>query len=510
MTIFPFKLLKNISLFDKSERTAFRKFLRSPFYNQQPELRNLFEYILSELPIFFEDTPPINRSNHHLYSLHIATAFAHLYPTENTKKNAQQQKTKLNNLCSDLIKSIETFIAASRQKEDLVQRYLYCAEFALLKKEETFWKSAMRKCRTAIDALGDGQQARNYHYRYLKLEFESPFFDRLHKTKTVQKLGEIMDAQHSIHLLTQLIFACSLVYGKEVSKLISEQHAQEEFFQHLLSETSVLDPDQHPLAYLYRQLILLKLEKGDLQQCEMIFSLVVKYQKRIQLVELNEVVRYLLNYFISKRNITGDKAYLEKRLEVELWAIRKGVLLRDGLIPDVLFLNACTNATSLGRYDLLEEYVTRHSIKLERRKISSAVALVKAGGLFHQQQFELANDELQKVTIQAFQFVILRHLLQIRISFHLFLEDKDLREEEMRSNLETFKKFCYRNHYQLPAVRKTGYLNLEKLIRCLVDYLTNPHKESNAQITKIREVASSHPLALSAWARQAVNIVLEE
>lgn len=505
----PKKLLKSLSLLDKSERTAFRKFLSSPFFHQQSAPRLLFDHIAQFLPIFPKSIPPEVASELEKIRLKVPLVFQKIYPDEVDKKSAAQQKTKVYNLCSDLQSAFEKFVVYNRFQQDPIRSCQHLAAFALSKSSESLWHSAMHKFETALKEQKDSLERWHYRYLYLKMEFESPFFNRLHQHYASGKLEEVFRTQDVLQLLTRAAQACEFIYRAEVMKEKIPESFSEKLLKKLLRETADLAHASYPLLHVYRELILLKKMDGSSEQFYEVFQRVQSYRDQIQVSELNTLVRFLLNYCTSKSN-SGAAAFLSQRLAVEKWAIEEGILLIDGLIPDGVFLNACLNAIALDQFDLARDYLRRHSRKLEAALRPSAVALVKAHLFFYQNNYRAANRELKKIVVQGHNYSIRKHLLSIRTTFLLFQEAPASLAEKMYTTLDSYQRFFTRNTYNLPKDRIKRYLNLGSLILKMVDFHANPHRKNRRQLEKIRSASEKRPLALSKWANAIVKELLEE
>lgn len=490
------------------ERTLFSKFLRSPFYNQQKELHALYRILLKKLPNYTGSPTGKNHDPKAIFLI-VDEVFPTIYPLEIQLKDSYQQKTKIHNLCSDLNLAFEDFVAAKSLKEDKIRKYYLYLDYLRNKENESLWRTGLRKFSNAIDEHGDSVYTRHYRYLYHKLEFESPFFDRTQKQHATAKLQEVFNAENNFHLLTRLTQACEFVFRPQVIDEGTPGNFNKAYLEALLQEVFPLANEAHPLIHSYYATIQLKVRDGDLKEFSKTADLLRIYHSRIDGDELNDLVRYLLNFCTFKSN-RGNKAFLTHRLLLEQWAIESGLLLEDGLVPDAIFLNAGLNAIGLKRFDLAEEYIRKYGPKLDKSVKRSAVSLVKAYLYFFQEQYTKAKQELEKVTLQRHNYSIRKYLLLLRTVYHAFLDPKGATDAyKMLHVLDNFKRFCHRNNYHIPADRKKSYLNLERLMRKMVDYQSNPHKKNSRQLQRIETDFKRQPLALRNWIAPFVIKLLE-
>lgn len=502
----PHKLLNNIKLLDLSERRSFRKFLVSPFFNQQKELKILFELLVQKLPNY---QPNILSKKSMIkdasIDLEVDVLFKKIYPKEQATKNELQKKTKLYNLISDLNLAIEDFIAFTYYKKNPIQKYELITKYALQKSSKTLWNSSMRKFERETNKLGKGKEKLDYRLRLLRLRFDEPGTDHLDTLTSGERLKRVFETQKNIHVLDRVSLICGLLFrANAIEDKISFIGKAD--IESVVREISELSVDEYPLLHLYRSLIHLAQDQGKTKS---LLSTSIDHFKRIRpqidLKEQNQIIRYFLNYCTNQIN-KGKRSFLEDRFELEHWALQEGALLIDGILPDGIFINFCLNAITLGRQNLIATAINHYAPNLEESLRSQAIALVQAYRFFFDRKLEAALKEVQKVKFRRHNYAIRKMHLQLRIMFELFLIDRNRNYERLSTTIEAYLQFFQRNSYSLPKERKDGYLNLGRLTGKMIQYELEPNEKKKARLkVKIFNFFEQRQIAVSYWAKAVIE-----
>lgn len=498
----PTNLLNIIDLLDKHHRTLFRKYLQSPFFHQQPQLIKLADLIFQFLPNFSRKKDlelAVFDAQGKIEGFAVSRLFTRIYPEETDLKSGAQQKTKIYNLCSDLFRAVEDYIAFSQHKKDPLSRHQYNAEFALTQNNYRHWELSMKRYKKAIDEQGDSLDTRYDLYRYHKMRFESPFNDRLDKKNAEEQLHKVFHALDIFHWMMRLGQICEYVYRTDITDAASTIAVSEEDQAEILKQTHTLADHRYPLLHLYRSLILLKSELGDSAKLRRTFELLISYHRSgtISLPDQNECIRYLLNYCTYRNNL-GANHFLRLRDEIESWGLDNGLFMVNGVLPDTIFLNAGLTAAGLKDFEKVKRLIDRYSNQLAPAVRPAAIALIRAYRYFFQENFPEAARELAQVTSKGYFYSIQRHLLAVRVGYYQMLARR-LDMLEMINIIQAARQFFRRNNYPVPASRRKSYLDLLLVLQRIVDYHEIPQKNNKRQLAKIKQLLTTRQPALRNW-----------
>lgn len=362
----------------------------------------------------------------------------------------------------------------------------------------------MKRFRKAIRQNGDSLENRYATYLYYKMQFESPYNDRLDKRNAPEQLRQVFEALDIFHLMTTLVQVCEDLYRSgiiEEPSTIAEREQQQE---KILEQTAPLANRRYPLIHLYRELILLKKTDSAFPGLCRAFGYLVLYRKLelVSLPEQNKCIRYLLNY-CAYRNNQGDRLFLQVRQNIEHWGLLTDLLLVNGVLPDSNFLNAGLTAAGLKDFDKIEKLIDRYGSLLPQPVQVSAIALVRAYSFFFQDKFEAAADELDQVSVKSYFYSIQKHLLAVRVGYYRLLTGH-MDIDKMYNVLQNARLFFRRNNYPVPPARRQSYLDMVLILERIVDYRVESKKRTPKQLKRIQRHMRERKPALSKWLEEVI------
>lgn len=506
----PHNLLNIIKLLDKRQKTAFKKYLKSPYFHQQTALLELFIFLTDILPNF--SSKKLLKSwikkakTGEITALSVPRLFKRIYPGDTTADNATKKKIKLHKLCSELYRAVEDFIALSRYQKDEIRKYQYNAEFALAQNDRHHWELSMSRLKQTIDKQTDSLEHRYAVFTYYKMVFDSPFNERLDKRRAKQQLQQLFTALDIFQFMNLLAQTCEGLYRSGIIEESLDLALSKKEQLKLLEITKSVADQRYPLLHLYRELLLLKIVEKSFYRFRRIFQLLVSYGK-LGLVNKNDqnvCMRYLLNYCTTRNNREESIFYLRVRKIVETWASSNEVLLVNNIMPYPLFLNACITAAGLKQYETVDRIIKKYSGNLPFSYQDASLALVRAFVLFFQAKTLQAAAELKKVNVQNYFYSIQKYLLGVRVDYILLL-NKQIDEHKMYDTLKAARQFFRRNNYPVPKERRQSYLDMVLILQAMVDLHCSRRNNGKYQLRRVHRLKAERQPALSTWLTEQIS-----
>ncbi|MEN0004561.1 MAG: hypothetical protein AAF798_10465, partial [Bacteroidota bacterium] len=187
------KLFSILQTFDSKELRAFHDFVRSPFFNKQEEIVQLFEYLKKQAKRGFPDR-----------KMQKKTIFATLFPEQ------AYDERRFNHLISLLFKLAETFLGYQQmQKAGLVGEY-YALQAYMERNEHKSYRYLYEQAHKKLAAFPFRNA--DYHFQqFLLADVAERHFSNQDVRRTDQSLQLAADHLDHYFLAQKLKFVCAML-----------------------------------------------------------------------------------------------------------------------------------------------------------------------------------------------------------------------------------------------------------------------------------------------------------
>ena len=437
------KAIKLLKLLDEEELKRLLKFLKSPFYNANPRIIKLYEYLRKYHPDY--SSPKLKKEK----------VFAKLFP------DRVFDYSKFSNLLSDFSQLLEEYLIVIESKKDDFQRQqLLNKSFGRRNAHALFDKKTHQ-----LLAQLEEQPYRDieYYERSKSLLHDYYFHIQTKKDGAAKdypiKTMEQLDKQF---LLEKWRLSVELLSRKTIYSL---DYDMEWLFESLLKNKK-LPKEKVSLFILYSNLVRL-LKDGKFNDFFLVKELFKEGYLGFSKDDQFFIFQQLLNYSIKQIN-KGERDFYGETFDLYKLGIEMNVLFDNGEITERTFYNIITLSSSLKEFYWTTNFIETYQHYLKEEIRSSVRILSYAILNFEKKEFNRTIHLLNTYPFKNALQELKARSITIRSWYELYLKDQD-NYELLIAQIEAFEKFLIRN--QLIAARRVSlYQNFLKMLRRITNY----------------------------------------
>ena len=433
------KLLSLLATFSKHDLNSFKKFINSPFHNEQTELVQLFDII----DIYFRASDKEKKANP-LEKHRVWKAIFDKKP---------YQDVRLRRLCSDLIKLIYSFLAYTNfQKQDFSEQLnlLNALNKPSLKKH---FDSTLSQIQQAVEK----KQLRNAIYHLSSYNTHYKLFNSTKDSRAKIALFDSLETAdyhlESYYIIKKLENYCDYLSYKSVISINTEIVLPPDFLNYV--ENSIFIKEPAIKAYFLVANMLLTPEE------EVFFfhlkEHLEKNTSRFTLQELDIFYINLKNYCIAKSN-KGETAYFSRLFEIFQTLLKEKIILKDGTISSQNYKNIVTVGLLVKEYEWVENFIPKYKNYLPKEHRENALTYNLAKVYFSQKKYNQVIEQLREVEYKSHVYALGGKLILLKTYYELseFIA--------LDSLIDSFRIYIRRNKIISKEV-KQQYLNLLRFVK---------------------------------------------
>lgn len=477
--MFSDKLLSLLQTFSKVELNRFRKFLLSPYFNDQDEVTRLFELVNTALRQGEEAVAALDKS----------TVWKRLYPKQSYDDGL------LRRLASDLTLLAQRFLVEeARQLNPLAEA---------LELQKALEKTSLDKHLSAVERdiqkLLDKSQGKSTDYYYARFQQQWNVFNRASKVVATSGYTEKLtraDFYLECYYLTQklkLYISWLLYRGFRVTE--REVPVFPGFWEYLEDARF----QGVPLIRIYRQVILSFTESENEENFQSLLVDLKQNAQELTKSDLRECYYMAQNYCALKIN-QGKIEYYRKVFEIFKNMVDEQILVEEGQLPEAVFKNVITASLQSREYQWAEQFIHDYIGFLPAPIRENARTFNLANLYSHQKKHEYVIELLRNVEYSDVVYSLGSKLILIRTYY-------DLGEYlALDSLIDSFRIFLRRNKV-ISKNLKREYNNFLNLVKRLTTIDTSNPKEIEVIQKRVDEVSFATP---KGWLRQKVRELAEK
>ena len=338
--MFSDKLLALLQTFSKYDLNRFRKFLMSPYFNDQDDVTRLFELINEAL----------RRGAETLAALDKQTVWKSLFDKRPLDEG------QLRRLASDLTLQAQHFLVIEARQQDPLTEALDL--------QKTLEKPELHKHLTGverfIDKMLDQRSGKSTDYYYAQVRHH---WHKVSRASTIVATAGYTDkliaadfhlecfylAQKLKLYIAWLLFRGFRVTEREVPVVPGFwEYLEDERFQGV------------PLIQVYRKVIVSFTESEDEVHFQELLGHLERYAPEMTHPDLRECYHMAQNYCALKIN-QGKTEYYYRYFGLIKSMVEQEILLEDGQLPESVFKNFITVSLGAGEYSWTEQFIQRYA-----------------------------------------------------------------------------------------------------------------------------------------------------
>lgn len=448
------KLVAMLYRLTKAEKAAFRKWVDSPYHNQQAPVNQLLDYLLG---LKGKAKQPGLQQQAIYQAIFGAATF---------------DLPKLRHLFSKLTLCLEDFLAHRQAPRAAWEQSLVLAQVFQQKQLSHLAQQQLDKAQRIL-----AQQAqRDQPYLYAQYQFE----ETSHRVLNLEDRGAVdnfqaIDTQYDLaYIAGKLRHSCRLLSHQALYQEAYDMGLLQAVLDHLRQRPNYLRFPAIGLYYYYYKAI------TQTQGADTYFGLFKHYLLQHQQVfgqeELKELYILATNYSIRRLNTQqGNRSYIQETFELYQEALQLGVLTQEGRISPFSYNNIAAIALGLQHYDWTWQFLDDYAPLLPPHLRQPCLQYNRSRWYFLQQQYHraaqlLANDDFEDLHLNLSAKVLLLKTYYIIGEWKLL----DALLNRFSTYLSRQKKLAY---------HKQNYTNIIRFTRRLAQI--NPHSEKAK--TKLRQ-----------------------
>ena len=473
-SIYNTKLFKVVQSFDKYEINRLRKFIRSPYFNQDETLVQLFNLMVE-----------LTNEGQTLSKVEIWSAI---------QGNNLYDDVRFRKYCSDLLKLIERFLAQEVFEQKKLRKSAFLIEAVGKKELSELYGSTIKR----VKHLTHKQSLKTAEFYSDLFEIEKKYYEYILssetaadiKRKTEKNLEEMMSNLDSFYIAEKLKYYCEILYRKaEFSQDYQVKFIPEIIKQISNTQNELLSPPEAIYFQIYQTLI----DSENEDHFNGLKVLLAKYIHYFPTSEAAALYSLALNYCTIKIN-KGEQKYLQEYFELNNILLEKELIFSDGLLNPWQFKNIVLIALRLGKFEWTENFIYNYKERLPPSLKENAVTFNLALLFFYQKKYGKVIEQLQSVEYEDPVY----NLNSKSILIGSYYETDEI--EPLYSLFESFRAYLNR-HNDIPEQRKKLFLNLIKFTKRLTRIIAGDQKS----LDKLKnDIDNSEGVASLKWLKEKI------
>jgi len=463
--MFSEKLISLLQTFSKHELNRFRKFLLSPYFNDQEDLTRLFEVVNQALR---EDENEMSGLDKH-------TVWETLYPKQ------KFDDAQLRRLASDLGQLALRFLVEEARKQDPLAEALELQKVLEKPELQKHLAGVERQIRKQLETAPG--QSTWYYLSQFRLHWNT--YNRASKVMaTADFMEKLLPADQTLeyfYVVQKLKFYVAWLIFRGFRSTQQELSVMSGFWDHIRKPQF----DGVPLVSIYRDVIRCLTEPDDEQHFRGFMTNLEKFADQLTMEDLRECYYIAQNYCAFKIN-KGKAEYYRDVFEIFKIVIERKILLEEGQLSEGVFKNIITASLWVDELVWAENFIQEYWHHLPSNIRENAYTFNLANLYWHQKKYDKVIELLSNVGYSDIVYSLGSKLLLLRTYFELgeYLA--------LDSLIDSFRIFIRRNKV-VSKNQKREYNNFLNFIKKLTSL--NPSNTTAVAKFKQRvtETSSSTP-----------------
>lgn len=453
------KLISLLETFSKPELNRFKKFVNSPFYNENEDLTKLFSIIHKVLrrENQSQSTSVQQLSKDYVWRI--------LY------ENRPYDDITLRRLCSDLTQLAHKYLAVVTFHSNPANEEVMLLESLNDLKLDKHFFGVVRQSekRREKSDLKDS----NFHYSRFRMEKACHTNSEL--KKQVQSFDNLERANYHLecfYLSQKLKHICDALEYRKFYSVETTIDVPEDFLvkvpqQPYFQETAV------QAYYLVSQMLLHPEEECHFKELK---QLLKEKHKTFLQIELNSLYIYLINYCIDAQINNGRAAYFHELFEIFKTTLEQEIILIKGVLDFHVYKNIITVGLRVKQFEWVETFIQEYTKKLPKENQENALTYNLAKVYYEQKEYEKVIAQLREVEYKNLVYALGSKLILLRTYY-------ELKEYlALDSLIDSFRIYLHRNKMISKEV-KQQYMNVVRFVK----KLANINEFDQKAVQKLKE-----------------------
>ena len=472
-------LLFHLRRFSPHDFREFRKFVRSPYFNQREEVVRLFDYF--DQVLNGKDGGSVEKEE----------VWNAVFPNQTFKNKT------LHYAASFLLKIIKQYLAQSElQNEKLFHQVQLCKALRKRGMEKSFQKEL-----SAMKVVQEKQNRRNtrYHYDRYQMEQELAAHTMLQRRSGEMNLQRVHDELTTYFVAETLRQGCTILTHQTMTQQVYDLKLLDEVL--VLVEAGGYEKVTAVMVYYHafraltgqgtvvfsssvRQSGPLDVGEENFQELK---NIIARLKTEFPAHELRDIYLLAINFCIKKLN-AGERKYIREAFELYRLGLKNKALLENNILSAYTYKNITRLGMNLGETTWVGQFLEEFKKHLPPRERDNSWRYNLAYFHFQQADYDSAMRLLRLVEFND----VLNNLDARRMLLRSYFELGEF--IALDSLLDSFKAYIRRlkDH----GYHRENYLNLIRFVKKL---MTIDRGDKKALITIQSEIEKTERIAEKEW-----------
>jgi len=471
------KLIQLLKSFSKVQLNQFRKYLISPFFNENQRLIQFFDLIYQSFQTCKAGEGKIN-------TLEKKAVWKILF------QNKPYKDSQMRRLSSDLTREARHFLAYSQFKLDPMTEQIYLLPAVNEPRLTKHFISSVRQAKDVQRKMGFQNSA--FHYNRYQLEYQCQVHldEKVAKENNLTNLGQADFHLECFYIINKLRHYSELVMWKNVRSFDLELHFFPGFMDYIEQSTYI----EIPAIAIQFRIVKLFLEPEQENNFYKLRALLVKNNALFQKEELRKMYLTAQNYCAYQINL-GNLKYYKELFEIYKTLIEKEIILSKGEIAAGNYKNIITVGLMVDEPEWVESFIEKYTDTLPKINQDNDRNYNLAKVYFHQKRYEQVIEQLREVEYKTLVYVLGGRLMLLKTYYELH------EESALDSLIDSFRIYLRRNQLISRDVRQQ-YLNVLRFVKKLAT--TGRYNKASLIKTK-QQINQCKALAAKQWLLEKVE-----
>lgn len=449
------KVYLALSQLDAYSLNRFKKYLESPYFNQNLKITQYYELLEPALKNTNIDPP------------------AKQEIWQSLTKSAYND-TKFRKLNTDLLKLVQSFLAQEVYESNPLHKANYLLQAVKQNNIISLYRSAMR----TASRLSEQQYLKPSEFYYYQYEFERNFYEIIDfevQRSEISNIEKIVENLDLFYISEKLRYYCTILSRK--SHIAHDYHVL--FVEHIIEHVESIEFESIVPINFYYHIYCILTKQESLPHYLRLKSLIKSHIDEVPELEREEIVGSALNYCARQINV-GNQDFLRELFRLYQDFLGKDLLMVNGILTPWKFRNVIVTGLRLAEYEWVDKFIEMYQQHLEPKYRENAVSFNKANLFFYKKEYDQVIQMLQEVEYEDISY-------NLNAKTMLILTYYETEEQEaLNSLLETFRIYLHRNN-KIAQSRKELYLPLVSFTKKLTRLKPNETKQINQLRKQIEE-----------------------
>lgn len=418
----------------KQELKEFKKFVLSPYFNQQKEIYHFLEFLV-ECKQQLKVIPTKEK------------AFQSVFPDQ------QFSDAKMRLLMSVTYKLIEKYLMCKNYFAEEIQNKIQLASTYRQRNLPKHFEKTINSANNLLEQ-NDLRQAEYFNLRYKEL-VERYQFGSQQKRNEEFNLQEISNALDTTFITLKLRQTCLILSHQAVYKKEYDLGILPFMIQYIEQNDLLNTPALSIYYFCYKALS----EPEKLDYFLEFKHLIFQHDHIFPETEIKDLYLFALNYCIRKLN-QGQKQFVKEGLDLYKQGLLKGILIENKTLSRFAYNNIVAMAIGAEDLDWVDRFIFEYKDFLVKKHRESTFSFNRARLEYKRKNYDEAIQLLQKAEYRD----LLNNLISKTLLLKIYFELKEF--DLLESHLDTMKVFLRRK--KLIGYHQTNFQNTIRFTKKLL------------------------------------------